>query len=98
MLTVRFPDGLSLTYRSAVKVSRTEHHFMLMNERDEWVAMVGTNCIVEASQPSDISNPNRNPSSMVRWVLSHLRDLPGYDLAQLKSALHNFNAAKRRWK
>ncbi len=98
MLTVRFPDGFSLSYGAAVNVEFREGHFILLDRENKWVAKVGNNCIVEAVSPSNFSNPNRNPATMIQFILDHLREMPLSRLAQLKSALHDFNATTRRWK
>ncbi len=97
MLTVRFPDCFSITYNSATKTRFENGRFILSNDHDQWVAQVGPNCIVEAGTPSNFSNPNRNPSSMIRYVLDHLREMPESSLRHLKSELQDFNATERRW-
>lgn len=98
MLTVRFPDGTSLQYNSATKVQYGEHCFTLLNDQGQWVAMVGYNCLIEATTPDRISHPIRQPSPMIKWVLDHLREIPSASLAQLKRELSHFNAQTRRWK
>ena len=98
MLTVRYPDGTAVQFNTAARVQFDATHMMLLNERNEWVAVIPYSCAVEAATPCRISNPIKEPRAMLQWVIEHARELPVSQLAQLKSLLHDFNATTRRWK
>jgi hypothetical protein len=98
MITIRFPDGTAVSYAQAVKVTTTELGHQLLDTENRWVALVTLNCSLEAVLPSSLSNPIKQPSAMIRWVMEHLREMPASSLAQLKSALNDFDSRKRIWK
>ncbi|HEX8500761.1 MAG TPA: hypothetical protein VF659_09230 [Pyrinomonadaceae bacterium] len=98
MLTVRFPDGFSVTYNQATKAQFGSAYHTLLNSKGEWVAIVPSSCIIEAGSPCNFSNPNRQPSAMVSYVLAHLREMPLSSLRHLKRELQDFDSTKGRWK
>jgi hypothetical protein len=97
MLTVRFPDGTAVKYNTATKVTFQSHNQMLVNERDEWVAVVPYGCIVEATAACSVSNPIKEPRAMLQQVIDHLREMPVSQLVTLKRELNDFNAQRKMW-
>jgi hypothetical protein len=109
MLTVRYPNGVSITYNTANFLRYTPSSWELYT-RDPanggtWVAslMPSANAIVEATPACKMENPveNLTGEAALREVSARIRSFRnggGRHLAEMKRALADFNARHQQWK
>lgn len=105
-ITVRYPNGQSLTYSDA--------NFLTRGNNGEWVLstknpdeggtkiafiQASAGVIVEFYQALYVSNPinGQTPETALRIVQQHLRTLPCHKVAGLKQQLRAFNAKRHCW-
>lgn len=105
MLTVRFPDGVAVTYNTANFLSREADAWKLYTgdpiKGGEWVTtiQISAGCMVESVRPCRVENPvvGLTNYAAADLVLKNLRELDGRRLKELKMALRDFNAKTYGW-
>lgn len=104
MFTIRFPDGVAITYEASF-LKHTQQTFELYTKDPEnggsWVASipVSTHCIIEAARPCRVENPvaGLTDDAAAVMVLKNLHNLGHRRLKELKQALKTFNAKSYEW-
>ncbi len=99
-LTVRYPNGATVTYNKAHKIAyRPDGHFEVLDTKGHWVASIqgSSGAIVEAGLPCAITGPGESDRSRLRYVLENLRHMDEVLLRQLKAALKDFDARTYSW-
>lgn len=110
MLTVRFPNGVSVTYNSATQLVYGASVWQLYTEAKEaggkWVCSIqpSAGVIIEASKPCSVEVPpivtGTQALEAVIEAMSNgtLADAPSWLLKDLKRGLRNYNARTAAWK
>lgn len=105
MLRVRFPNGYTVTYNAASKVSTWNNQRILNDRFDKWVAMIPPEAIVECATPCTIRKPHEaeDLDNAIRVVHEQLSDRPhlngqGWRLAEIKRDLRDFDARVGDWR
>src|SRR5262245_27259249 len=103
-LTVRYPDGMVITYNSANYLLRNGDSWQLFtsNDNGKWVASIqaSAGAIVEATARCSVTHALQGDA--LRYVVEHLREFNSWSnrdlLRQLKQALNDFDARQKMWK
>lgn len=106
MMTVRFPDGVAVTYNDATYMRYGNHAHELYTknptEGGKWVASipVATACIVETCRPCRVEQAALTVEGAAKYLAlnsGELRRLEGWVARDLKRALEQFNARTLTW-
>ena len=105
MLTVRYPNGVAVTYNTANFLSRETDAWNLYTtdpmKGGEWVATIqlSAGCVVESVRACRVENllTGMTLPTAADLVLENLRELDYRHLKALKIALKNFDARTGNW-
>ena len=101
MMTVRFPNGVSLTYNGARRMAMSCGRHVLADEKGLVIAYVPEDCVIEHVQPCVIAQEAGSPESFLKYVIEHARKMPfrcAYLLMDLKRLLAKFDARNGTWR
>lgn len=102
MITVRSPTGFSIQYNDARYATRCAEYTDLYKEAGQkgWVAQVPNSWVVEVMRPCRVYDAANNPEGLAEDFLKALRDrrISNYRLVDIKKALRDFDALRKRWK
>jgi hypothetical protein len=107
MLTVRFPDGTSITYHEANRLVTSQDRWEIYTAMGgKWIAsiMPHAGCIVEATTSVKIENPvdQLTDDHALDYVVKHIEEYSDWRynrrLRQLKAKLSRFDAKRGVWK
>lgn len=108
MITVRFPNGVTLTYTHANNVQINETYFRLLASPNALNAIaiipMASGAVIELQSPSRIENPvaDMTIGRALEMVVEHLHDYRDYQdvkrLKELKAGLSLFDARALVWK
>ena len=105
MLTVRYPNGMAVTYNNANHCAIENGYVNLLTKKGGyWVARIpdSSGAIVEFRRPCAVTAFNGNATQMLKYIRDNMRDLTSYAdacvLSDIKMALRDFNARTGMWK
>lgn len=105
MLTVRFPNGIAVSYNQACECQVRDRFIELVDKQGYWYAKIptGTGCVVESVRPCRVTNKLDTAPEVLNYVLDNLRDKMSQNggcekLAALKAALRKFDARTFAWR
>lgn len=106
MMTVRFPNGVAVTYNDArwAKYGQIMHELYTGDptKGGTWIASIpaATNCIIEAQRCCKVEQAALTVQAAARHLAENetaLRAVDGWVLRDLKRALQRFNARSQSW-
>lgn len=104
-MTIRYPNGQSITYNNACFLSyKNNGAWELYEDKDEkrWVASIQATAgvILEVKTPCKIENPivDLTLRKAVEMVIEHIKCLSKYDVAKLKRKVKDFSTRTYEWK
>jgi hypothetical protein len=103
VITVRYPSGFSIQYNGANYVEYAENRARLWESKDQNSiqanVLLSSGATIEFVQPCRTYDANSvSNDTLISSVMDRLRSLDCYRVAELKRALANFDAKRRRWK